>query len=457
MITHEELHTPPNKGNALQAAIDDGPLRPVQLRVIVLCALVALIDGFDAQAIAFAAPGIVGDFDYTPAQMGRLFAAALVGLMIGAFAMGPVSDRFGRKPVIVISCLAMGVFSLCVAYATSLEQLMLFRFLTGLGLGGAMPNVNVLTSEYSPARSRAFLMTLMFVGFPLGAVLGGFASVALIAEFGWRSVFVVGGGAPILLALVLIRYLPESPHILTRGKASSKRLRELTEQLGASIQVLRDTGTPDQPSGGARKPGLAELLRGRVFLTLAIWFVFLINLLIVYTLMNWLPSVMNEAGLTLENAIFTSVVFNAGGVIGGLAIARLIDLGGEKQILTVVFALGACSTTLVAPSVSFIPALFLVIFFAGAAFLGSQFGLNALVVKLYPDEVRATGLAWALAVGRIGAIIGPIATGEFIARQWSLLSVFLTIATLSVICAAIMAAVPLRVESAVGPAPAPRR
>lgn len=456
MNTHEERHIPPNKANALQAAIDDGPLRPVQLRVIVLCALVALIDGFDAQAIAFAAPGIVGDFGYTPAQMGRLFAAALVGLMIGAFAMGPVSDRLGRKPVIVLSCLAMGVFSLCVAYATSLEQLMLFRFLTGLGLGGAMPNVNVLTSEFSPARSRAFLMTLMFVGFPLGAVLGGFASVALIAELGWRSVFIVGGVVPILLALALVRYLPESPHILACRRASSKRLRELAEQLGASIEALASATNPDQTSSGANKSGLAQLFRGRVFVTLAIWFVFLINLLIVYTLMNWLPSVMNEAGLTLENAIYTSVVFNAGGVVGGLVIARLIDLGGEKKTLAIVFALGAFSTALVAQSVGFIPALFVVIFLAGAAFLGSQFGLNALVVKFYPDEIRATGLAWALAVGRIGAIIGPIATGEFIARQWSLLSVFLTIATLSVICAAIMAAVPLHVESAVRPS-RPRR
>ena len=134
-------------GDRIRTAIDSGSLRPVQWRVIILCAFVAIIDGFDAQAIAFAAPDIATEYSTSPAQLGRLFSSALVGLMVGAFAMGPAADRFGRKPVIVVSCALMGVFSLAVAFAGSIEQLMLYRFLTGLGLGGAMPNVNVLTAD----------------------------------------------------------------------------------------------------------------------------------------------------------------------------------------------------------------------------------------------------------------------------------------------------------------------
>ena len=434
-------------GDRIRAAIDSGSLRSVQWRVIILCAFVAIIDGFDAQAIAFAAPDIAKEYSTSPAQLGRLFSSALVGLMVGAFAMGPAADRFGRKPVIVVSCALMGVFSLAVAFAGSIEQLMLYRFLTGLGLGGAMPNVNVLTSEYAPARSRAFWMTVMFAGFPLGAVAGGFASTALIVEFGWRSIFVVGGVVPLILVPVLLFFLPESPHIISHDGSSSIRLKRLAAQLGVSLAIGATANSEMQRDGVTHRRGrFMDLFGKRTGLTLAVWSVFLLNLLIVYTLMNWLPTVMKTAGLSLQTAIYTGVVFNAGGVIGGILIAMLIDRGGAKRTLAIIFAMGAGATSLIAPSISIVPLLFIAIFFAGWAFVGSQFGLNALVTRLYPDAVRSTGLAWALAAGRIGAIIGPIATGEFIARDWSLTAVFISIASLSIICSITVILLPIRRE-----------
>ncbi|MFL5415437.1 MAG: MFS transporter, partial [Myxococcales bacterium] len=198
----------------VQQFIDSRPFGGFQLRVVALCALVVLIDGFDTQAIGYVAPAIIKSWHVRRADLGPVFAAGLTGLMIGALAFGPIADRAGRRPVLLFCTLFFGVLSLLTATAGSLQALLVYRFVTGLGLGGAMPNAIALTTEYAPKRVRATTIMIMFCGFSLGAALGGVAAAGLIARFGWKAVFLVGGAVPILAFPFLARGLPESIRFL---------------------------------------------------------------------------------------------------------------------------------------------------------------------------------------------------------------------------------------------------
>lgn len=417
--------------------IDARPVSPFQWRVIAICFLLALVDGFDAQAIAFAAPLLKEEFDINPALMGRLFAAALVGLMIGAFSLSPLADRIGRKPVIVLSCSVMGVSALLTATAQSVTELFVYRFLTGIGLGGVMPTINVLTSEYAPARRRAFLMTLMFVGFPIGAVVGGIASVGLIEHFGWASVFILGGVAPLLLLALIVPFLPESIRFL----AAKGDKNVLTEKYLKKIDPHFAPTESDR--FGIRDPGGSKGIDGlfndkKAFGTLLIWIVNFSNLLVMYALFSWLPSVMQQTGLALEKAIFATVTFNLGGVVGGLAIAQAIDRRGPAMVLTLVYAGAAFAIALTGVAASLLSLTLMLIFLAGAAVFGAQFGMNALVAEYYGTQLRTTGLGWALAVGRIGSIVGPVLVGVILARNWSLEIIFFIIAAPQLLSAAMI-------------------
>ena len=206
----------------VSAIIDRSRLSPLQRLAILLCAMVAILDGFDTQAIAFVAPVIARELGIESAVFGPVFGAGLLGLAVGALIFGPAADRFGRKPIIIVSTFVFGAFALLTSLSSSLSGLMLYRFLTGLGLGGAMPNIIALTSEYSPSRKRATLVTLMFCGFPLGAVLGGLVSAHLIAAYGWHAVFYMGGILPLVLLPFLWLGLPES----VSSSASLLRHRE---------------------------------------------------------------------------------------------------------------------------------------------------------------------------------------------------------------------------------------
>ena len=398
--------------------IDSSPIGSLQWRTVALCALVAIIDGFDTQAIAFVAPILTDQFDIADAAMGTVFSAALFGLMLGAFGFSALSDRVGRKPVIILSCAIMGSFALLTATATTANEFIAYRFLTGLGLGGAMPNINAITAEMVPVRRRAFLMTLMFIGFPLGAVFGGLASTQLIAAFGWQSVFVMGGLIPLLLCLVLALSLPESFRWLSASKPQDPRLRDFVRTLAGSAEPA----FPEPQSTGRSQPGTAErnsvaqlFVDGNTPKTLLLWVVFFSNLLLMYAVLTWLPTIMRNSGQSLDQAILSTVLFNLGGAIGGVLLALAVDRFGAIRMLTHAYLVTAILVAAIGATLGGGLGLTLsLIFFAGMGVIGSQFGLNALTAGSYSTSARATGLGWALAVGRTGSIVGPIVIGVFL-------------------------------------------
>src|SRR6266446_3705247 len=258
----------------VQEFIDGRKLSGFQVRVFALCALIVLIDGFDTQAIGYVAPAIVRSWHVDRASLTPVFSAGLFGLMLGALAFGPIADRFGRKPVLLFCTLFFGVMSLLTLTADSVKSLMVLRFITGLGLGGAMPNAIALTTEYAPRRIRATTVMIMFCGFSLGAALGGVAAASLITHFGWKAVFVLGGIAPCLLLPFLLALLPESIRYLVVQGEKGEKVASILQRIDPAAMVPPDasfTVEEHKAKGFVVRQLFAE---GRRPFTLLVWVVF---------------------------------------------------------------------------------------------------------------------------------------------------------------------------------------
>ena len=408
--------------------IDEAPLRGLQILAFGLCFLVAMLDGFDTQAIAFVAPAIAEAWNIPGNAFGPVFSAALVGLMVGQVLFGLVSDRFGRRLVIIASTLMFGVLTLCTGFAKDWNALLALRFLAGIGLGGAIPNVMAMTSEFAPRRHQATLIALVFAGFPLGAVVGGYLSILMLPTHGWPSVFFLGGIAPVVLTLLLLILLPESPRFLVqrpnRQAALIATMRRITgRDLDAGTRFTAEEAKVE------RLP-LIELFRGgRAARTLTLWPIFFLSLLVIYFLLSWLPLLLKQRGLTIEGAISASVALNLGGAVGGVILGRFVDRYNPVTVLGGAYGVGAACIFAIGMVADQPWLLTLAVIGAGFCSVGAQTALCAFTASLYPTSVRSTGLGSALAVGRIGSVIGPVAGGALLASGLAVQGIFAAVAS----------------------------
>ncbi|MGZ5870719.1 MAG: MFS transporter [Bradyrhizobium sp.] len=419
------------------AFIDAQPVGGFQIRLLLTCAAVVFLDGFDTQAIGFVAPALAKEWGLSKGALGPVFSAGLFGLMIGALLLGPLADRVGRKKIIILSTLAFGIGALVTAFAQDVGVLIAIRFLTGLGLGGAMPNAIALMSEFNPRRRRATMVMIMFCGFSVGAALGGLLAAALIPQFGWRSVFVVGGAAPLLLAPILALKLPESVRFLALTGRANERVAQLLGLINAKAVFAPETRFVVDEPGLAGIPVLHLFKARRTLATLLLWVVFFMSLLDLYFLSNWLPTVLNDLGASVSEAAAIGSMLQVGGVAGTFALGSIIDRFSFRALALVyfvaVFAVGAIGQ--LGHSAVFVT---MAIFAAGFCVVGGQIAANALAAGFYPTSVRATGVGWALGIGRVGSIVGPLVGGALLTMKWSAGEVFVA-AAVAALCAALAA------------------
>jgi MFS transporter, AAHS family, 3-hydroxyphenylpropionic acid transporter len=350
-----------------------------------MCFLVALFEGLDIQSMGVAAPRVAGAFHLDPGQMGVVMSSSTLGLMIGAALGGWLSDRLGRKVVIVASMAALGVFSLATAFAPDFHLLIVARVLAGLGLGGAFPNLIALVSEITPRAHRVTALGLMYCGLPLGGASAG-ALMAAGSSSEWRSVFFVGGIGPIMLMPLLATCLP-------RAKSMGN----------SSGQV--DTETDQQRF-------VDGLFGARTGSTLLLWTSYFFTLLAVYLLLNWLPSLLVAKGYSRTQGSTCAVLLNIGAAVGSIILGRLSDRGYPKSILAATY--GGMIAALYALTIAKGDAIFLAAFFAGFFVIGGQLVLYAIAPTLYQDAFRGTGVGAAVAVGRIGSVAGPLLAGALL-------------------------------------------
>ena len=370
----------PRHGNDLSSAA----LSKEVYSAVSICFLVALFEGLDIQSMGVAAPRVASAFHLDSGQMGIVMSSSTLGLMIGAAWGGWLSDRIGRKAVIIISMAALGLFSLATAFAPGYYFLLAARILAGLGLGGAFPNLIALVSEVTPRAYRVRALGLMYCGLPLGGASAG-ALVAAGSSLEWRSVFIVGGIGPLLLMFLLVG-LPDS----------------------------RSTATPAAQPGtdSEHNRSAAGLFGARAGSTLLLWTSYFFTLLTVYLLLNWLPSLLVAKGYTRTQGAVCAIILNVGAAVGSIILGRLSDGGHPKSILVVTYA--GMLAALVAITIAERSSLFVAAFFAGFFVIGGQLVLYAIAPTLYPAAFRGTGVGAAVAVGRIGSVAGPLLAGTLL-------------------------------------------
>jgi AAHS family 4-hydroxybenzoate transporter-like MFS transporter len=395
--------------------LDGAPVGITQRVVFLLCFLVSMLDGFDTQSLAFIAPSLVHEWGIAPASLGAVFSATLLGSMFGFGLAGRLADRFGRRRMMTGCVLLFGLATLACATAATLNQLLLLRVIAGLGLGGALPNMMVLAAEYAPRRMRATAIVLGMWGYPLGAVVGGLFSATLIAHFGWRSVLVAGGIAPLLLVPMLLVYLPESLRFLagraTGQDAARRILRRLRpqEDWGADLQLVVTEAA--QTVVGFRAlfvPGYAAssvLFAASMFM----------SLLLSYLLVNWIPQLLHQQGMSVTDSVYGTVVLNLAGIVGSYFMTRRVDANARPLgMLVALYCAAAAGVAAIGMVGTAFWLTMAAIFVAGFLLIGVQMTTSAVAAGCFPTTLRATAVGWIQGVGRVGSLFGPLTAGALL-------------------------------------------
>jgi AAHS family 4-hydroxybenzoate transporter-like MFS transporter len=415
----------------VSSVVDSRPLGLIHVVVLVLCGSVMFLDGFDTQALSFAAPVLTKEWGLAPAEVGTLLSAAIFGLMVGYLGLSPFANRVGHRRVIIFATAVFGIMTLLCSLATGPTELIVMRFLTGMGLGAAIPSLVALTSEFAPRRRRSSFVLFIYCWLALGFVAAGLVSGFVIPQFGWRAMFVVGGALPLLLVIVIIAFLPDSPRYLLARPASAQRLRALLLRIDPSLPATTVVGPDAEDANAPSRAGslVVELLRRRwLASTLLLWVAFIANLAAFYSIQSWMPSIVGAFGQ--EPSVIIATLVNT---VAATAIGPTMDRFNPFLILGSVYILGSVFVVILGLSLDGDAwVLLIAAFVAGTCVTGGQMSIVAVASLIYPIRLRSTGVGWALGIGRSGGIIGPILVGAALGSGVAPAAVFLAISFLLV-------------------------
>ncbi|PPI81081.1 MFS transporter [Marinobacter flavimaris] len=392
--------------------IDNAAFNKFHWKVLFWCTLIIIFDGYDLVIYGVVLPLLMDQWNLNPYVAGLLGSSALFGMMFGAMGFGMLSDKWGRKKVILMCVVLFSLTTVINGFATNAWQFGILRFIAGLGIGGVMPNVVSLMSEYSPARKRSTLVALMFSGYAVGGMMSAGLGIWIVPNFGWEIMFYLAI-VPMLLLPLMIKYLPESVAFLMAQKREGEARNILCQV--APFKAINEQDVLVVPPTTESKAPVLELFRGgRAMSTLMFWVAFFNCLLMVYALGSWLPKLMSAAGYPLDSSLMFLMVLNIGAIVGAVGGGWLADRFSLRSVLVSFFILGSGSLiTLGYENPMWV--LYTLMGIAGATTIGSQILLYAYVAQYYPTSIRSTGLGWASGIGRNGAIVGPMLGGTLLA------------------------------------------
>jgi AAHS family 4-hydroxybenzoate transporter-like MFS transporter len=421
-----------------QRFINEHPFGAFQRLVLFMCFVVVMLDGFDTAAIGYVAPSLLTEWHLAKPDLAPVLSAALFGLALGALVSGPLSDRIGRRFLVVGSVFLFGVGCFASAFSTNLVQLTVLRLITGVGLGAAMANAVTIMNEFCPARRRATVTSLMCCGFPLGAGLGGLLAAWLVPHVGWRSVLILGGATPILHGVLLLLRMPESVHFMVAKGEPVARIRAILMLISLeAINVRGFARTERAPQTGQNGLGLV-LSSSYIVGSFMLWLAAFMGLVVIYASINWMPILLKDAGLSLKSATLISALFPLGGV-GAVLCGALMDRFNANLVIAACYALAAIGLLGIGVTARNVGLLVPIVLVSGVLMNTAQASMNALAAAFYPTEGRGTGVAWVLGIGRFGGIAGSFLVAELIRRHFSLVGVFATIAAAGVLsCIALL-------------------
>ncbi|MFI4944377.1 MAG: MFS transporter [Burkholderiales bacterium] len=408
----------------VRGAIDEGPISPFQATAIGLCVVLNMLDGFDVLVMAFTASEVAKEWSLSGAALGALLSAGLFGMSGGSLFVAPWADRYGRRAT-TLFCLGLITLGMLLSsLAQSPAQLTALRVLTGVGVGGILASLTVITSEYAPKRWRVSAISLSATGYPIGATLGGTIAAYLITSFGWRSAFLFGALASGIMIPVVARSLPESLDFLLarRPKDALPRMNELLRRMGRpAVAALPERAIgepkPGNPLGRLFAPAVAAQ-------TALLWSAFFLTMLTFYFATSWTPKLLVAAGLSTRQGITGGVLLNLGGILGGSLFTYFASRAPLKLLASLCLAGTAAGMMLFGAFATDLLAAFLIAFLVGITLFGSMVGLYAAAPSLYPAAIRTTGMGWAIGMGRVGAILAPFCAGLLVDRGWDTIGLY---------------------------------
>lgn len=406
-------------GNDIRAVINKGPMTRFQVIAVMICVTLNMLDGFDVLVMAFTASEVAAEWSLSGAELGVLLSAVLFGMAGGSMILAPWADRFGRR-VVTLFCLSLITLGMLLsALAQQPVQLAALRVLTGLGIGGMLASLNVITAEYASHKWRGTAISIQATGYPIGATIGGTIAAVLSAYYGWRSVFLFGALVSGLMIPVVMARLPESVDFLVakRPANASQKLDRLLRRMERD-EIDRLPDPPDNARAQAHSSLSSILLGPMARSTFLIWISFFLVMFSFYFVLSWTPKLLVAAGLSTQQGITGGVLLNVGGIVGGTAFGMLAARYRLKQLESVYLVTSAIFIALFGLFAADLTWAFPTALAIGVFLFGSMVGLYAITPQLYPAAIRATGMGWAIGMGRVGAILAPVIAGLLVDRGW---------------------------------------